>query len=503
MTELGLIRSVVIVGGGTGGWMTAAALSHQLAGRSVAITLVESDAIGTVGVGEATLPHIRSFNASLGLDERTMMARTQATVKLGIQFVGWGRPGEAYVHPFGDYGAAHGGVEFHHLWTRRRMEGRDQVLDDHSLAVRMAEANRFDPPSDDPSSLRSTYNYAYQMDAGLYGAFLAEIAKARGVRRVEGRIERVERGEGEDRVAAVVLESGERVAGDLFVDCSGFRALLIGGALDEPFEDWSRWLPCDRAWAVPCGQDGPSTPYTRATARAAGWQWRIPLRHRVGNGHVYCSSYVSDEEALATLTGSLEGAPTAEPRPLRFTAGCRRRPWRGNVVAIGLSGGFLEPLESTSIYLIQEGITHLAELFPDRETLSLDADEYNRRMALEYDRIRDFLVLHYVANQRDEPFWRHLREMAWPDSLAGTVAGFRARGLLPEYDIGVFRPLSWLAVLVGQNVVPAGYDPRADRFDAATVDDHMADVRARVAAEVVASGTHEAWLGGFLAGPAA
>ena len=472
--------------------MTAAALSHKLKGREVAITLVESYAIGTVGVGEATLPHIRSFNESMGLDEAEMMALTQATIKLGIQFVGWGRPGEAYIHPFGDYGAPLDGVEFHHLWTRRRLQGAPSVLDDHSLAVRMAEADRFEPPSDDPGSLRSTYNYAFQMDATLYAAWLSKVGQERGVTRVEGRITRAVH-EG-DRVSAVELESGERIDGELFVDCSGFRALLIGEALGEPFEDWGHWLPCDRAWAVPCEQAGPSTPYTRATARAAGWQWRIPLQHRVGNGHVYSSAHMSDDEAREVLLGSLEGKAATDPRPLRFRAGCRRRPWRGNVVAVGLSGGFLEPLESTSIYLIQEGITHLVELFPDRDTLALDATEYNRRMNLEFDRIRDFLVLHYVANQRDEPFWRELREMEWPDSLARTVDAFRSRGLLPDYDLGVFRPLSWLAVLVGQNIVPEGYDPRADRMGTAEVDRHMSDVRAQVRATVDATGEHLRYL---------
>ena len=491
----------MIVGGGTAGWMTAAALSHRLGDRGVAITLVESDAIGTVGVGEATLPHIRSFNASMGLDEAEMMALTQATIKLGIQFVGWGRPGEAYIHPFGDYGAPLDGVPFHHLWTRRRLEGAPSVLDDHSLAVRMAEADRFEPPSDDPDSLRSTYNYAFQMDATLYAAYLSKVSQQRGVARVEGRITRVHHED--DRVSAVELESGERVEGDLFVDCSGFRALLIGDALSEPFEEWGHWLPCDRAWAVPCEQTGPSSPYTRATARAAGWQWRIPLQHRVGNGHVYSAAHMSDDEARAVLVGSLEGPPTADPRPLRFRAGCRRRPWRGNVVAVGLSGGFLEPLESTSIYLIQEGITHLVDLFPGPDTLTLDAAEYNGRMSLEFDRIRDFLVLHYVANQRDEPFWRELREMAWPDSLAETVDAFRSRGLLPDYDLGVFRPLSWLAVLVGQNIVPGGHDPRADRFDAGAVDRHMEGVRAGVRDAVAATGEHVAYLRIVAAGRAA
>ena len=495
------VRSVVIVGGGTAGWMTAAALSHRLGPHGVRVTLIESDAIGTVGVGEATLPHIRAFNQSMGLDEAEMMALAQATIKLGIQFVGWGRPGEAYIHPFGDYGAPLDGVPFHHLWTRRRGEGRATPLDDHSLAVRMAEADRFEPPSDDPTSLRATYNYAFQMDAGLYAAWLSRVSQERGVRRVEGRITRV-RHEG-DRVSAVELETGERVEGELFVDCSGFRALLIGDTLGEPFEDWGHWLPCDRAWAVPCTQAGPASPYTRATARAAGWQWRIPLQHRVGNGHVYASAYMSDDEARSVLVDSLEAPPLAEPRPLRFQAGCRRRPWRGNVVAIGLSGGFLEPLESTSIYLIQEGITHLVDLFPDHDTLTLDAAEFNRRLTLEFDRIRDFLVLHYVANQRDEPFWRDRREGAWPDSLAETVQGFQSRGLLPDYDLGVFRPLSWLAVLVGQNIVPHGHDPRADRLGEEAIDRHMGDVARRVREEVEATGGHAAWLDRHARGRAA
>ena len=485
------INRVVIVGGGTAGWMAAAALSYKFARTGLAITLVESAEIGTVGVGEATLPHIRFFNQTIGIDEAELMARTKATFKLGIEFVGWGRPGESYIHPFGDFGETIDGIGFHHWWTRRRLAGDTTPLFDYSVPVVMAAANRYAMPDPDPASLLSTYGYAFQFDASLYAAYLSELSQDRGVERIEGRIETVQRhGESGD-IASVILANGTIVEGDLFVDCSGFRGLLIEQELATGYDDWSHYLPCNRAFAVPCEAADPLGPYTRATAREAGWQWRIPLQHRIGNGHVYCNDYISDDEAAATLLANLEGRAIGDPRQLFFKTGRRRRCWNRNVVAIGLSSGFLEPLESTSIHLIQEGITALIELFPDRTSIAADADEYNAVMELGYDRIRDFLVLHYVANQRyGEPFWDRMRDMDYPPSLTEKLAGFVKGGIIPTYDVGAFMPPSWVAVCVGQNVVPEGYDPRLDRTEVAEVDDRLERLHHSIAGAVGEVGNH-------------
>lgn len=477
IADQGSIRRVVILGGGTAGWMTAAALSHRLAGRGVEIELIESDAIGIVGVGEATLPHIRAFNTAMGIDEQALIDRTQATFKLGIQFVDWGRPGDRYIHPFGAYGEPIEGIDFHQVWAARRAGGDPTPLDDYSYPVRAAEACRFQRPTSDAGSPLSTFSYAFQFDASLYAAFLREVSCGRGVVRTEGKVVDHHLDAETGHVAALTLEGGRRIEGDLFVDCSGFRGRLIAQALDAGFEDWSHWLPCDSAFAVPCQTAAPVGPYTRATARQAGWQWRIPLQHRTGNGLVFSSAHLSDDAAQRTLMANLEGPALAEPRRLSFRTGRRRKLWDRNVVAIGLSGGFLEPLESTSIYLIQLGVTTLLDLFPDQAGMADDAREYNAIMALEFDRIRDFLVLHYVANQREEPFWREMREMAWPDSLSAKVEAFVSRGLLPDYDVGVFHPPSWLAVLVGQNIAPQGWDPRVDRLDPAGLSARLAGLR--------------------------
>ena len=485
------VNRVVIVGGGTAGWMTAAALAHKFAATGLDITLVESEAIGTVGVGEATLPHIRFFNRTMGLDEADLMAATQATFKLGIEFVDWGRKGDHYIHPFGDYGNPVQGVDFHHVWARQKMLGNAPRLCEFSLPVMMAEANRFQMPDADMSSLLATYSYAYQFDASLYAGYLASIARQRGVKRVEGKISRSNRNAETGGIAAVMLEDGTCVAGDLFVDCSGFRGLLIEQALETGYDDWSHYLPCNRAFAVPCESVGDIGPYTRATARDAGWQWRIPLQHRTGNGHVYCNRYISDDEAAATLMANLDGEALGDPRQLSFTTGRRRQFWNRNVVAIGLSGGFLEPLESTSIHLIQQGITALVELFPETPDMTADAAEYNAMLGLEYDRVRDFLVLHYVANQREgEPFWDDMRTMDWPESLREKVGAFVRAGIVPHYDIGAFLPPSWLAVFAGQNIVPQGYDPRTERIDSGEAGQTLSMIQGQIAAATRSVGSH-------------
>ncbi len=484
MEQQARIRRVVILGGGTAGWMTAAALSRSF-GRSVSITLLESEEIGTVGVGEATIPTIHWFNDLIGLDEAEFLRATRATFKLGIEFVDWAAPGSRYFHPFGQFGASLPGVAFHHRWLKAQAEGLELPLSDLSLAGRLAAQGRFAKPGGDGRSILSTLGYAYHFDAGLYAAYLRGLSERHGVRRIEGKMQAVERHPETGFVTALTTERGERLEGDLFVDCSGFSALLIGKAMGEVFEDWSHWLPCNRAVAVPCARTAATTPFTRSTARAAGWQWRIPLQHRTGNGYVYASRHISDDEAAATLLANLDGEALAEPRMLRFVAGMRRRAWRGNVVAIGLASGFLEPLESTSIHLIQSGIAKLLTLFPERNCDPALADRYNQLLGRDMDGIRDFLILHYHATSgRDEPLWRHCRTMTLPDTLLAREEQYRRSGRLMLDPEELFRDASWLAVLNGQGITATGYNPLADAIDSATNRaqvQQIADVIARAA----------------------
>ena len=460
------VRRVVILGGGTAGWMTATALAKTF-GRALDITLLESEEIGTVGVGEATIPTIHWFNELIGLDETAFLRATKASFKLGIEFVDWSAPGERYFHPFGSFGPALPGVPFHHRWLKARAEGLELPLSALSMATALAAQNRFAKPASEARSILSTLGYAYHFDAGLYARHLRSLSEAAGVRRVEGKLRDVER-DGRGHVAALTTERGERLAGELFIDCSGFRALLIGGTMESPYEDWSHWLPCDRAVAVPCARVAGTTPFTRSTARGAGWQWRIPLQHRTGNGYVYAARWCSDDEAAATLLANLDGEPLAEPRFLRFTAGTRRHAWIGNVVAIGLSSGFLEPLESTSIHLIQSAIAKLLTLFPDRDMDAGLAARFNMLLAADMDGIKDFLILHYHATRgRDDPLWRHCRTMPLPDTLVEREEQFRRSGRLMLGPEELFRDASWLAVLDGQGLTARGFSPLADTLDPA------------------------------------
>ncbi len=488
------IRRIVILGGGTAGWMSAAALSRSF-GDSVAITLLESEEIGTVGVGEATIPTIHWFNDLIGLDEAEFLRATKATFKLGIEFVGWTAPGHRYFHPFGQFGATMPGVAFHHRWLKARAEGLDVALSDLSLAAALAAEGRFAKPVGDARSILSTLGYAYHFDAGLYAHHLRGLSEAQGVRRIEGKLHEVVRDAATGHVTALTTTRGERLEGDLFLDCSGFRALLIGDALGEPFEDWSHWLPCDRAVAVPCARVADTTPYTRSTARAAGWQWRIPLQHRTGNGYVYASRHIGDDEATATLLANLDGEAMAEPRMLRFAAGTRRRPWSGNVVAIGLSSGFLEPLESTSIHLIQSGIAKLLTLFPDRDCDPALADRFNALFCRDMDGIKDFLILHYHATSgRPEPLWQHCRTMPLPDTLIAREEQYRRSGRLILDPEELFREASWLAVLNGQGIEARGYNPLADAIDSATVRTQVRQIADVVARAAPTLPTHDAAL---------
>jgi tryptophan 7-halogenase len=488
---------VVVVGGGTAGWMTAAALVRLLP-THCSVHLVESEAIGIVGVGEATIPHIRAFNERLGIDEAHFMAATRATFKLGIEFVDWARIGDRYIHPFGSFGrdvGGIGGIGFHHFWNRARQEGLGAGdFGDYAIAVAMCRRSRFAPFIEQASGI-SAYGYAYQFDATLYAPYLRRFSEALGVTRTEARIVGVAQDVRSGDITGVKLEDGSTIKGDLFIDCSGFRSLLVGETLREPFEDWSRWLPCDRAIAMPCRTEGRITPYTTATAMAAGWCWRIPLQHRTGNGYVHASAFIDEQTAIDALVGTVAGEPIASPRVLRFTAGRRRRSWVRNCVAVGLASGFLEPLESTSIYLIQVAITTLLELFPDNPAADVDRDEFNRTIEVEYDRIRDFLILHYHATERnDTPFWNTMRTMRVPDSLAEKMALFRARGRMETYARGLFLEPSWLAVFHGQRVLPMDRDPRADETAADRLALALERMRAETAAAADAMPDHAAYI---------
>lgn len=491
------IKQVVIVGGGTAGWMTAAGLSKVLGAiPGLSFTLIESDAIGTVGVGEATIPQIQAYNAMLGLDENEFVRETHATYKLGIEFVDWLREGHAYVHPFGTYGIDMMGIEFHHFWLRGLALGDATKLDDYSIAAMAGKAGKFLwPDRSNTNSPLSKIGYAFQFDAGRYARFLRGRAEAQGVTRIEGRITEVDQDCESGFVTSVSLENGKRIKGDLFIDCSGFRSLLLGQTLDVPFIDWSKWLPCDRAVAIPCELGGEAQPLTRSTARPAGWQWRIPLQHRIGNGHVYSSSHMADGEAEDMLLANLDGRPLADPNRLRFVAGHRQRAWEKNVVALGLSGGFLEPLESTAIHLVQSGIARLLTLWPNMDFGTKEIARFNRETEQDYVDIRDFLVLHYRASERDDSeFWRYCRALEPTEGLAEKLAMFESSGRVIREHNELFTETSWLSVMVGQGVQPGGYHPAAHLLDEEETKRRLAHIREVVADAVTQMPTQEDFL---------
>ncbi|GAA0734085.1 tryptophan 7-halogenase [Sphingomonas japonica] len=476
--------------------MTAAALARLLP-AATDVHLVESAEIGIVGVGEATLPHLRAFIERLGIDEAEFITATEATFKLGIDFRDFGSIGSAYIHPFGSFGASIGDVGFHHYWLRAHQGGHGAPIEAYSLPCRAARAARFERPDPGSDAAHAGYGYAYQFDATRFAPFLRALAEASGARRSEGRVASVERDPESGDVRALMLEDGRRVEGDLFIDCSGFRSLLLGDAMGAAWQDWSHWLPCDRAVALPCASpDGPIAPFTTAQAMAAGWRWRIPLQHRVGNGYVYSSAHLGDDAAADALLAAVEGQPLADPRQLRFKAGRRTQSWVGNVVAVGLASGFLEPLESTSIYLAQAAITQLIELFPDGDTIDpRDRTEFSRLVDLEYDRIRDFLILHYHATARDDSdFWNHVRTMAVPDTLGEKLELWRRAARVEHYEYGLFLEPSWIAVYLGQGVLPDRIDPRAAAVDPARLGGAMAALDRDIAARVAAMPDHRAAL---------
>lgn len=442
--------------------MAAAALSVLLGRRVREILLIESAEIGTIGVGEATLPTLRAFNATLGIDEIDFIRKTSATFKLGIEFQDWSVPGRAFFHGFSGFGPAMRGVSPHQLWLRMRSSGDDESYARHSITTAAAKLGRFAPPVPNPDSVLGSYSYAFQFDAASYAGYLRAFAERRGVRRFEGRIVDVRLRQDDGFIEAVLLQDGRSVSGDLFVDCTGFAALLIGRALGAGFEDWSKWLPCDRAFAVPCASTTDLSPFTRSTARRAGWQWRIPLQHRIGNGYVFCSSYIAEDEARDALLANLDGAALSDPKLIKFTAGRRQESWKRNCVALGLSSGFLEPLESTSIHLVESGIGRLIELFPDRSFEPRLAAEYNRLMARSYESIRDFIILHYHASRREGDLWRYCQNMPIPDGLRHQIELFKASGVVALTDSGSFAEPSWISIYFGLGMFPRRHDPMAD-----------------------------------------
>ncbi|MBQ5965427.1 tryptophan halogenase family protein [Massilia sp. ZL223] len=499
------IRNITVVGGGSAGWMAAAALATYL-GKGASIRLVESEEIGIVGVGEASVPHIKMFNGQwLGIDEAEFVKRTQGTIKLGIEFNNWSRIGDSYIHGFGAIGRSLGPLPFHQFWLKLHQSGRAGPIGDYSPQTVMAPQGKFAPGDRNapPGSPLADIAYAYHFDATLYARYLRELAEQRGVRRIEGKIVGVQQRAGDGFIESVTLENGESVGGDLFIDCSGFRGLLIEQTLKTGYEDWSHWLPCDRAMAVPSEGVDPITPYTRSTALAAGWQWRIPLQHRVGNGYVYSSRHISDDEAAATLLANLDGKALAEPRSLRFATGMRKKFWNKNVVALGLASGFLEPLESTSIYLAQSGITRLLALFPQRDFSPLLSERFNRESAFEYERIRDFLILHYNATERDDtPFWDYCRTMPIPDSLRKTVELFRADGRYFRNGEDFFALPSWVQVMLGQRIVPQGYHPIVDEMPEDRLVEVVEGLRANLKQAVATMPTHQEWINRYWKAPA-
>lgn len=488
------IRSLVIVGGGTAGWMAAAALARHFHGSDLAITLVESSEIGTIGVGEATIPTFRRFYAKLGISDRAVMRATDATVKMGIRFDDWKRVGEGFIHPFGLYGQNWGDIAFHHLWYARRAAGDPTPISEYSLGVKLAETGRIAMPQPNPPAPLEVFDWALHLDATRFAQFLRQYAEASGVRRIDAKVVGVETAG--EHVSAVRLEGDRRVEGDFFIDCTGFRSLLLGEALGVGFEEWGHWLPCDAAVAVQSENALAEPPaYTRSQAKAAGWQWRIPLRHRAGNGLVYASAQMSEDEATASLLSDLPGKPLTDPRRIPFRPGRRAQAWKGNVVALGLAAGFLEPLESTSIALIETAIERLKELFPDRNLAPALSAEFNDATAREMERVRDFIILHYKLTRRDDTaFWRDCAAMEVPDTLRRKLELWDARGEFIRYRWEMFHPASWLAIYTGFDRSPDALNPAVVTVDPQQLDSAMQRMRAAIADTLRRAPTHSQFL---------
>jgi tryptophan 7-halogenase len=484
------IRSVVIVGGGTAGWMAAAALSKSLVGMDVRLRLIESARIDPIGVGEATIPPIMDFIRQLGIDEGDLVRKIKATYKLGIGYRDWTRAGHFYFHPFGPVGPGIGSIPFQAYWLKMLLQGKAGRLEEYSIQAAAALRGRFARPVHTPNTPLNKLTYAVHFDAGRFAQYLRGYAEANGVLRTEGHVRHVSLRGSDGFVDSVTLESGESVGGDLFIDCSGFQGLLIEGALHAGYQDWSRWLPCDRAVIVHSERSAAPNPYTLVTARDAGWQWQIPLQHRDGNGYIYSGEFSDDEAARALLLGNLDGRALSEPAALHFRPGRRKAAWSRNVVALGLAAGFLEPLEATSIHLIQRGIAMLLKFFPDRDFAAADIDRYNRMLEAEFGHVRDFLLLHYSQTERVESFWRRCREIPLTDSLREKLELFRSHGRILREEAELFPVLSWLAVMVGQNIVPRRYDPLVDGLDSRKIQSRLEELRSSVQDCVAAMPRH-------------
>ncbi len=489
------VKDIVIVGGGTAGWMAAAAFS-KIAGKQYRIRLVESDEIATIGVGEATIPMVKVFNAFLEIDEDEFLRKTQGTFKLGIEFVNWGKIGDSYMHGFGEIGHDLGSVSCHQYWLKMRQAGEAPDLSYYSINSMAPKSAKFVRSiADMTGSPLGQIANAFHFDAGLYAKFLRGYAEVRGVVRTEGRIVDTLLRESDGFIESVVLASGEKISGDFFIDCSGIRALLIGQALKRDYEDWSHWLPCDRAIAIPCESVSPLQPYTRSTAHSAGWQWRIPLQHRIGNGHVYSSRFMSQDEATSILLNNLEGKQLAEPRYIPFVPGRRQQTWHKNCVAVGLSSGFFEPIESTNIHLIQTAIARVINLFPNSGFHQADIDEYNKQTQFEYERIRDFIILHYKATQRDDsPFWNHCRNMEIPATLQHKMDLFRSNGRVYREGAELFAEVSWVQVMYGQGIRPQSYHPLVDVRSKDEITAFLGDIQTVIRKCVDVMPTHEEYI---------
>lgn len=489
------LKKIVIVGGGSAGWMTAAALSSLLPKGTASLTLIESDKIGTVGVGEATIPDMINFNAMLGINEAEFLKATKGTFKLGIEFIDWGKKGESYLHPFGQHGVDMQGIDFHQYWLHSKASGEKTDLQDFSICAVAAAKNKFSLPNPNPKSVLSHLRYAYHIDATLYAKYLRNYAEQRDVQRVEGIVAAVDQTPENGEISELTLEGGQKIQGDFFFDCTGFRALLTEKTLGVAFRDWSHWLPCDTAQTVATERVGPLLPYTKATAKTAGWQWRIPTQHRTGNGHIYSSRYMNDNEAKDILLDGLDSKPIGEPRKIRFKTGCRETFWTKNCISIGLSAGFLEPLESTSLYLIQMGISRFISLFPTANVSTVVRDEYNTQMQKEFDQVRDFIILHYAATERDDsPFWNYCRTMDIPDSLKRKMNLFQEAGRVFRYDDELFSKPSWVAVCIGQNILPKAVDPIVSSLPAEQVNHSLNSMRAAMNKTAQNMPTHEEFL---------
>ncbi len=471
------VKSVVIVGGGSAGWMTAAALSKVLGTQNCDITLIESDQIGTVSVGEATIPQIQLFNRILEVDEKEFLEFTQATFKLGIEFVDWRKKDHSYMHPFGAYGTNIEALPFHHYWLKMQQEGGGKDLSQYSLAAVAAYQNKFMHPQPQQNSPLAGINYAYHFDATLYAKFLSNYSIKKGVKRIVGKVVDVGLKAENGFIKEVFLEDKQCISGDLFIDCSGFKGLLIEQALKTGFDDWSHFLPCNRAVAVPCDSTQDLKPYTQSIAQDVGWRWRIPLQHRVGNGYVYASDFISDAEAKEVLLKGLESEPIADINTLRWTTGMSKKSWNKNCIAIGLSAGFVEPLESTGVHLIQSAIAKLMTLFPTKQFHQCDIDMFNQQTEKEYQRIRDFIVLHYKVTERDDsPFWDYCRNMSIPSTLQQKIEMYQETGRIFRQDDELFNETSWLAVMQGQGIQPKSYHPLVDRLPVSEIERRLRNI---------------------------